>query len=760
MHPLLKITLEILQGHLHTTGIRYDEEGQSIFETGRISGGGPISFLKGQLHAGLFDAELTANERGAIRTAERLLKIFEGSKRPERDPRAVSSRLLVESLFEIAVQLESRSRALTHYDKILQLNKNILLAEGLSGVLQVLMDTAKEALNGMGSSLLLVDPRTGELYFNVVSGDKEGELKEIRIPPGKGVAGSVVKNAKAELIRDMSADPRAFQEVDQKLEQRTRDLIAAPLIARDRVIGVVEVVNSQSAGGFTTEDLEFLTNIASHTSLLIDNAKNRDDLIKSHQALDRKISELNTFNEVSRVLNSTLEALEMKRGLLRTLLKLIRIGHGAILSLDPGGKRAIAEMRMHLKDSRLEEFMSPVVYENAGDIFIWMKQNREPFYFTHSQGGETEGLVRRFIQENPERFQEEEQPDLWVPVFQNDNENLAFIISLGDASFRRKHPSDDITFFKGIMGLAYAAVRNTESFQNAIRSQEREERIRRAFQRYVPERVVEDVLTQEESPQPRSQKISVLFADIRNFTQHAENRAPGELLELLNEFFEEMVEAVNRNGGIVDKFMGDSIMALFGLPDLGENDAQGALGTAREMLDRLEILNRRRTEENKPTFQIGVGVNTGTAIVGNMGARRRMDFTALGDTVNLASRLEQLTKVYQARVLFTEDTLKDAGAPLCREVDLIQARGRTGVTRIYQLAATREEEDFIKNSSEAWPEMLKAYRTKNFWDCLQILISLNGDPLAEVFRQRCERYVRTPPPADWQGAFHLDENLL
>ncbi|MBL8020311.1 MAG: GAF domain-containing protein [Leptospirales bacterium] len=753
--PLLKITLELLKEQLQTSGISYSSNGQSI-DVGRVAGGGSIEFFGGQLKTGLFENELSANERGAIRTAERLLAIFGKARRPDKDPRAISSRLLVKSLFEIAVQLESRSRSLTHYDKILQLNENILLAEDLAGVLQVLMDTAREALNGTGSSLLLVDPRTDELYFNVVSGEREGDLKEIRIPPGKGVAGSVVKNAKPELIRDMSSDPRAFQDVDVKLDQKTRDLIAAPLIARERVIGVVEVVNSQSTGGFTNEDLEFLNNIASHTSLLIDNAKNRDDLIKSNHALDRKISELNAFNEVSRVLNSSLDASEMHRGLLRTLLKLIRIGYGAILVPDPTGRRVVSEIRMHYKDGVLDESTLPIVFENISDIMIWMKQNREPFYLSHSQGGETEGLVKRLIQDNPECFSGDETSDLWVPVFQNDNENIAFIVALGDAAFRRKHPSDDLMFFKGIMGLAYSAVRNVESYANAIRLQEREERIRRGFQRYVPERVVEDVLTQEESPKPRSQRISILFGDIRNFTHHAENREPGELLELLNEFFEEMVEAVTRHGGIVDKFMGDSIMALFGVPDPGENDAKGALAAARDMLDKLEILNRRREETGRPSFQIGVGVNTGNAIVGNMGARRRMDFTAVGDTVNLASRLEQLTKMYRVRVLFTEDTLKAAGDVLCREVDLIQVRGRVAVTRVFQLAATREEEAFIQKSSEVWPEMLKAYRMRNFWDCLQILISLKGDPLADLFRERCEGFVKNPPPDDWEGHFHLD----
>ncbi|HMZ36066.1 MAG TPA: adenylate/guanylate cyclase domain-containing protein, partial [Leptospiraceae bacterium] len=749
---LLKTTLELLRDHLGTTGISYRAGGQVIYESGRIAGGGPVAFMNGELFTGLFDKELSANERGAIRTAARMLEVFQGAAIPARGPNAISASLIAKSTFEIAVSLEARSRQLAHYDKILQLNKSILLAQDLQGVLQILMDTAREALTGVGSSLLLVDPRTGELYFNVVSGEKGGELKEIRIPPGKGIAGDVVQKAKAELIRDAVTDPRMFQEVDQKLDQRTRDMVVAPLVARDRVIGVVEVINSQSPEGFTKEDLEFLVNIASHTSLLIDNAKNRDDLIKSNHALDRKISELNAFSEVSRVLNSTLDSIEMRKGLLRTLLKLMHIGQGAIVIPDPTGRRAVSEVRMRLKDGRLEEYGELTVYEDTADILLWMKQNREPLFFANSQGGETEGLVRRFLSANASL--EGEHLDLWFPVFQDDQQTVSFIVSLSDVSFRRKHPSDDLTFFKGIMSLSYAAVRNVESYQNVIKAQEREERIRRGFQRYVPERVVEEVFAQEESPAPRSQKVSVLFADIRNFTRHAENRDPGELLDLLNEFFEEMVEAVTHAGGTVDKFMGDSIMVLFGVPDPTDVDAKSALTCARDMIGRLDVLNRRREESSRPTFQVGIGVHTGSAIIGNMGARKRMDFTAVGDTINLGARLEQLTKLYQVRALFSEDTLKEAGDVTCREVDLIQVRGRMAVTRIYQLATNREEDEMIRASAEVWPEMLKAYRMRNFWDCLQILISLPNDPLAGVFRARCESFVKNPPPADWKGFYH------
>lgn len=756
---LIQNLLEILRDHLQVPGVSFSRNGRR-YEAGREAHGDAVPFLDGTLNPGLYRSEFSQKESSALTALERLGKLLETAARPARGPSALSQKLLLSSVFDLALHLDQKNRSVDNYDRILQLNEQILLAEGLDGVLQVLMDTAREALNGMGSSLLLVDPRTGELYFNVVSGENEGELKEIRIPPGQGIAGSVVRSGKPELIRDAAADARVFQEVDQKLEQKTRDMIVSPLVARERVIGVVEVINSRSTGGFTPEDLEFLTNIAAHTSLLIDNARNHDDLIKSNHALDRKISELNAFSEVSRVLNSTLDPVEMRRGLLRTLLKIMRIGYGSILIPDPNGRHVVSETRIGHEGASLDDTAPPVVYEQAQDVLLWMKQNREPFYFTASPGGDTEGLTRRFIRENPRGFSPEEKPDLWVPVFAGDGETISFIVSLGDITFRRKHPSDDLTFFKGIMSLAYAAVRNVESYKKAVVLQEREERIRRAFQRYVPGRVVEDVLTQEESPSPRSQKISVLFADIRNFTHHAENREPRELLELLNEFFEEMVECVSRGGGIVDKFMGDSIMALFGVPDPGTADSRAALATARDMIGRLQVLNHRRREEGKPEFDIGIGLNTGMAIVGNMGARRRMDFTALGDTVNLGARLEQLTKIYRARILFTEDMLREAPDSVCREVDLIQARGRTQVTRVYQLAADPAEEELIRGREEAWNEMLKAYRLRHFWDCLQILISMKDDPLAEVFRLRCEAYVKTPPPESWNGAFTVEAAVL
>jgi class 3 adenylate cyclase len=756
---VLRHILDILREHLQVPGVSFSRAGQ-VFESGRSAQGDAVPFLDGTLVPGFFLAEFSQKEKSAIAAAERIARVFDAAGRADKKPPAVSSQILLRGVFDLAVQLDTKNKAVVNYDRILQLNEQILLAEGLDGVLQVLMDTARDALNGMGSSLLLVDPRTGELYFNVVSGENEGELKEIRIPPGKGIAGSVVRTGQPELIRDVVSDPRTFQEVDQRLEQKTRDMIVSPLVARERVIGVVEVINSRSSGGFTSEDLEFLTNIAAHTSLLIDNARNHDDLVKTNHALDRKISELNAFSEVSRVLNSTLDPVEMRRGLLRTLLKIMRIGYGSILIPDANGKIAVSETRIGHEGVSLDESSPPVVYEQAADILLWMKQNREPFFFMYSAGSETEGLARRFSRENPRGFSAEEKPDLWVPVFAGDGETISFIVALGDITFRRKQPSDDLTFFKGIMSLAYAAVRNVESYKQAVISQEREERIRRAFQKYVPGRVVEDVMTQEESPTPRSQKISVLFADIRNFTQHAENREPRDLLELLNEFFEEMVECVSRGGGIVDKFMGDSVMALFGVPDPGTNDAKQALITARDMVSRLDVLNHKRREEGRPEFQIGIGLNAGPAVVGNMGARRRMDFTAVGDTVNLGARLEQLTKVYRTRILFTEDMLREAPDAVCREVDLIQARGRTQVTRVYQLAADPSEEALFARDRIAWDEMLKAYRMRHFWDCLQILINIKDDPLAEVFRLRCEAYVKTAPPPDWNGAFTVDAAVL
>ncbi len=762
---MLQRLLVLLNKDVKTAGLRLlAGDGRVLLALGGLTHEGETTTIElgeYELLLGKAPGSITTAERAALRALRRIVEdlLSRIAKHESGQLGAISFSNLVAGYLENLKLLESRSTLLQNYEHIIRLNDQILMAQDLQAVLQIIMDMAAQAIGGSGSSLLLVDSRTGEMYFNVVSGDKGTELQEIRIPAGQGIAGSVVQSGRPELIPDVGRDPRTFQKVDKVLEQTTRDMVVVPIVARGQIIGVIEVINSIAEIGFTEEDLEFLSNIASHTSLLIENARGKEDLVKTNQELDRRVAETNALYEVGKVLNSTLAPDELKQGFLRGLMKLLRIRHGSIIDYREESRELVHEAGLRISEKQsFEKTEETPVYEGTHDIILWMKQNREPFFF--GEGDESAGgLAKRFRKDNPTLFGGSDRPAVWIPVGLSDSSGeIDFIISLGEAGYRKGDSAGSLNFFRGVMNQADAAFRNVKTHADALDSREKEQHIRQVFQKYVPARVVGEVLEQKETPGPRAQEATVLFADIRGFTRLAEVIEPALLVQLINEFYEAMVPIVDKHGGIIDKFMGDSLMAVFGVPRPDPADASNALNAAREMQDRLDQLNRERSRENRPAFAMGIGMHSGHVIAGNIGASRRLDYTVIGDTVNLAARLEKVAKDYRSGILFSEDTLLRAGTKWpVREADLLMARGRIESTRVYELI--QRDENRMNEIMPRWNEALRKYRGRDFADALNefqaIKSALGHDSLSDIYIKRCAEYISAPPPKDWDGVYRV-----
>lgn len=667
---------------------------------------------------------------------------------------AIKSSYLINSYLEILLLVEERIHRLNFYEKILHLNKEILLANDLFAVLQSIMDMSCKACHGEASSLLLVDKKTGEMYFNVVSGENKTELQEIRIPAGEGIAGSVVTSAQPEIIRDVSLDNRSFQRVDEVLNHETKNMIIAPIVAHENVIGVIEVINSKRDRGFVAEDLDFLINIAGHTSLFIENIKAKEDLLTSNRNLDRKNSEINTLYEIGQALNTSLDPTELKIKLLTTLLKIMNIKYIEILEFK--NKSLSRTCHGQKGEKVLFDSTDTFAYISSTDIILWLKNYKEPFLFQQPDGTQN-ALAERFLISNEVTFKSHFKPDLWIPVFDDDNEVL-FIISLSGSKFNREAPVSDMKFFHGVMNTCFTVFQNVRSFKNALESKRKEEHIRKGFQKYVPARVISSLL-EEEDPDPVQQEVSVLFADIRGFTHLTEVLEPYKLVNLLNQYFEVMVEAITIHGGIVDKFMGDSIMAIFGLPDSTPDDAQNALDAAAEMLKRLKTIILELETSNQLSFQMGIGLHSGQVIAGNIGSHNRTDYTIIGDTVNLAARLEKAVKYYKIPMLFTGDTKKSANNIPCREIDLIKVRGRSASVNVfeplYNVANATDSTAFL----EKWHKGIQTYRDASFDQALQYFQEIKkdnsiADPVCEIYIDRCNNMIQSPDP-DFDGVFDL-----
>jgi adenylate cyclase len=220
---------------------------------------------------------------------------------------------------------------------------------------------------------------------------------------------------------------------------------------------------------------------------------------------------------------------------------------------------------------------------------------------------------------------------------------------------------------------------------------ERERRqIKSAFQHYVPAKVVEEITQNIEKLKLGGDKreLTVLFSDIRGFTSMAETLSPEELVRLLNSYLTRMTDQVFLHDGLLDKYIGDAIMAVYGAPIHRPDHAALACQTALDMMRELRGLQAQWREEGRPVMDIGIGINTGQMIVGNMGSVNRFDYTVIGDAVNLGSRIESLNKNYGTHILiseFTYQAVRERFAAQLREVDTTQVRGREKPVRLFEL---------------------------------------------------------------------------
>ncbi len=305
----------------------------------------------------------------------------------------------------------------------------------------------------------------------------------------------------------------------------------------------------------------------------------------------------------------------------------------------------------------------------------------------------------------------------------------------------------------GELDKAYRQIKNY-AFQ-AVLAQKRESRIRNIFQKYVPQELIDRFYENPESMLVgENRRLSILFSDIRSFTSISEAMQPEDLVNSLNQYFSVMVDIIMNRGGIIDKYIGDAIMAFFGAPVRHDDDGIQSVYAGIEMAEGLERFNEQQRANGKPEFQIGVGLNYGEVTVGNIGTDKKMDYTVIGDMVNLASRMEGLTKMYGQPVLLAESLFEFVDGVLpWRLVDAVAVKGKKQGVRIYTVAKDLTEPDqaFWNRHNAA----MEAYYRRDFAGARaqfdELLIERADDTLVAMMKGRCERYEVEPPSADWDG---------
>lgn len=291
-----------------------------------------------------------------------------------------------------------------------------------------------------------------------------------------------------------------------------------------------------------------------------------------------------------------------------------------------------------------------------------------------------------------------------------------------------------------------------------LRTDVRSRELRKAFSSYVSADVVGEILKNPDMLRlgGEEKETTVLFSDLRNFTAMSESLAPTDLVRLLNRIFDPLTIAVLDNRGMLDKYIGDALMALFNVPVPQPDHADASCRTALRFLDVVDDLNRQFREEDLPAIDIGVGLNTGTAVVGNMGSTVRFSYTAIGDTVNLASRLEGSCKFYGAGVILSDATASRLTEDfLLRRLDCIQVKGKEEPVLIHELL--RDEPD-SRSLRDDYDDALERYFERDFEEAAKRfgkIASRFDDQASRVFEKRCRLYTENPPPEDWRGEYRM-----
>jgi adenylate cyclase len=619
---------------------------------------------------------------------------------------APSIRLILESSRSFYVATQKQRAVAALMKAIKSLSQSSL---DLEDTLKRVMDEAKELMNADRSTLWLIDRDRHQLWTKITQDD--GSTKELRVPVGKGFAGIVAASGKKlNIAFDLYHHPDSdtAKQLDQQNGYRTCSLLCMPVFNADQqLIGVTQLVNKKKSGDFPPYNPA-------------DWPKAPDCFQASFDRNDEEFMEAFNIQAGVALQNAQLFATvkqqeQMQRDILRSL------SNGVVSTDKTGLIIAANESAQRLLglgvDERLEgKLVNDVIGIKEGDFSKWYQ---DALHAVDLKGRQ---------QYYPDRT-------LLTTGTQQHSINLS-INTIADASDNEQ-------------------VRGALVVMEDISD---EKRLKSTMYRYMTQELAEELLKLDDAKLGGDRKeVSILFSDIRGYTTLTENLEAEEVVSMLNEYFESMVEAVFKHKGTLDKYIGDAIMAVFGSPLPLEKHAWMAVQTSLEMRHRLHEFNQRRYVDDKPRIKIGIGINSDTVISGNIGSSKRMEFTAIGDGVNLGSRLESVSKQYGCDIIISHNTFKPCQDHIwARELDYIRVKGRNEPVAIYELLGLRsnpiesEKLQVIEHYHKGREYYLKRDFNRARAEFALVLAADNQDKAAMLHLLRCQHWLQSPPTdSDW-----------
>lgn len=637
-------------------------------------------------------------------------------------------RLILESSrsFYVAMQKQRAAEALLEATRSLASS-----SLDLESTLKRVMDSAKKLMSADRSTLWLLDEQTKELWAKIPQPD--GSLRERRVPVGKGYVGKTAQTGKPlnipfDLYDD--ADSEVSRTADRENGYRTCSLLCMPIFnAEGELIGVTQLVNKRKQGdfpaynsadwpqapecwkaSFNRSDREFMEAFNIQAGVAIQNAKLFEKVKQQYETIQQQYAQIQQQEQ-------------LQRDILRSLTN-------GVLSTDGAGRITAA----NLSAKRLLGLSEENCLEGQSILDV-----------IRLKGGEFPTWFQAALAAGDDKSRQQYYPDqTLVPVSGCECHSVHLSIN-------------------SIAGGSDA--QNVGGVLVVMDDISDEKRIKNTMYRYMTQELAEQLLQSGNANLGGDRKeVSLLFSDIRGYTKLVESMQAQQVVSMLNEYFSAMVEPIFKYKGTLDKYIGDAIMGVFGSPLPLADHPWRAVQTALEMRSSLVEFNARRLADQKEPIRIGIGIHSGEAISGNIGHARRMEFTVIGDDVNLASRLEGTTKLYGCDIAISGSTYQCCGDMLwVRELDMVRVKGRHQPVSIYELVGLRTDpiSETKQRVIELYEQGRKYYLNRQLERALEkfeAVLEIDSHDLAALLHlQRCQNWIRTPLPEEWDGIETLTE---
>ena len=519
-------------------------------------------------------------------------------------------------------------------------------------------------------------------------------IGEIRLPNNVGIAGAVFQSQETINIPYAYADLRFNPSFDKQTGYFTSSILCVPIINKDgECIGCTQALNKKG-GGFTDEDESRLKAFTQQVAIALENAKLFEDVAKER-----------AYN------HSMLTSMS-----------------NAVITIDDEGK-IITCNKAGLKILKIRT--SDIIGKTAEEFF-------------------TNG--RSWILEKIKNCEETKENELLMDaefeVGTEEDDNIELVsANLSFLPLENQDPDGRMDQAQGHLGTLII-----------IEDISDEKRMKSTMSRYIDPGIADKLMSEgTDIMGGQETEATLLFSDVRSFTTITETLGAQGTVALLNEYFDIMVEAISEQGGMVDKFIGDAIMAGFGIPVANEDDEDRGVRAGINMIKRLWEWNEIREKEGKMPVDMGLGLNTDKVVSGNIGSSKRMDYTMIGDGVNLAARLESACKAYSARILISDYTYKKLkGTYQIRYIDDVVVKGKTepvGVREVLDYHTTETfpnlmdtvnhfNEGRISFKAGSWEKSIRSFK-----ECLK---ANPADKLSKTYIERCE-IMKKENPKDWDG---------